>query len=184
MDQETADKVKKLAEAQMKPAREHMLQTLLADRFKLTIHRETKKLPIYSLVVAKGGAKLHEAKPGDTYPTGIKGPNGRSASHMMRMGRGELTAQGIGMEEIAHLLTQQAGRTVVDNTALKGNYDFTLHWTPDQSAPALSGPSGGGPDSTTSSESGPSIFTAIQEQLGLKLEPQKGPVEILVVDHV
>jgi uncharacterized protein (TIGR03435 family) len=101
----------------------------------------------------------------------------------MRMGRGELTAQSLGMEQIAHLLTQQIGRTVVDNTGLKGNYDFTLHWTPDQSAPALNGP-GGPPESTTSSESEPSIFTAIQEQLGLKLESQKGPVEILVIDHV
>ena len=102
----------------------------------------------------------------------------------MRMGRGELTAQSLGMEQVAHLLTQQTGRTVVDNTGLKGNYDFTLHWTPDQSTPTLNGPSGGGPDGTTSSESGPSIFTAIQEQLGLKLESQKGPVEILVIDHV
>ena len=187
MDQATADRMEKLNDAQKTSARHRMLQTLLADRFKLTTHRTTKELPIYSLVVAKGGSKLHQAKPGDTYPNGIKGPDGRPApvgSDLMRMGRGELTAQGIGMEQVAHLLTQQTGRTVVDNTGLKGNYDFALHWTPDQSAPAFNGPSGGGPDSTTSSESGPSIFTAIQEQLGLKLEPQKGPVEILVVDHV
>jgi uncharacterized protein (TIGR03435 family) len=186
MDQATADKLKKLGQAQVEPMRQHMLQTLLADRFKLTVHRETKELPIYSLVVAKGGSKLHEAKPGDTYPNGIKAPDGRSAptgAHLMRMGRGELTAQSLGMEQIAHLLTQQTGRTVVDNTGLKGNYDFTLHWTPDQSTPTLNGP-GAGPDSSTSSESGPSIFTAIQEQLGLKLESQKGSVEILVIDHV
>ena len=186
MDQATADKLKKLGQAQAEPVRQHMLQTLLADRFKLTVHRETKELPIYSLVVAKGGSKLHEAKPGDTYPNGIKAPDGRSAptgAHLMRMGRGELTAQSLGMEQIAHLLTQQTGRTVVDNTGLKGNYDFTLHWTPDESSPTLNGP-GAGPDSSTSSESGPSIFTAIQEQLGLKLESQKGSVEILVIDHV
>jgi len=187
MDPDTADKLKKLGEAQTEPARRHMLQTVLADRLKLATHRETKELPIYSLVVAKGGLKLHEAKPGDTYPNGIKGMDGRPAppgAHVMRMGRGELTGQGIAMEQVAHLLTQQTGRTVVDNTGLKGNYDFTLHWTPDQNAPAFNGPGGGGPDSTTSSESGPSIFTAIQEQLGLKLESQKGPVEILVIDHV
>ena len=186
MDQATADKVKKLGESQMQPARQHMLQALLADRFKLTVHRETKELPIYSLSVAKGGTKLHEAKPGDTYPNGIKGPDGRPAppgAHLIRMGRGELTAQGLGMDQIAHLLTQQTGRTVVDNTGLKGNYDFTLHWTPDQSATPLSGP-GASPDGSASSESGPSIFTAIQEQLGLKLESQKGSVEILVIDHV
>ena len=186
MDQVTADKLKKLGETQVMPARQQMLQTLLADRFKLAIHRETKELPIYSLVVAKSGSKLHEAKPGDTYPNGIKAPAGLPAphaTHLMRMGRGELTAQGIAMDQIAHLLTQQIGRTVVDNTGLKGNYDFTLHWTPDQSAPTLNGPSGD-PDGSTSSESGPSIFTAIQEQLGLKLESQKGPVEILVIDHI
>jgi bla regulator protein blaR1 len=186
MDQDTAEKLKKIAEAQMEPTRQHMLQTLLADRFKLTIHRETKELPIYSLVVAKGGAKLHEAKPDDNYLNGIKGLDGRpvpAGAHLMRMGRGELRGQSLGMGQIAHLLTMQTGRTVVDNTGLKGNYDFTLHWTPDQSTPALNGP-GGGPDSTTSSESGPSIFTAVQEQLGLKLESQKGPVEILVIDHV
>jgi uncharacterized protein (TIGR03435 family) len=186
MDQATAEKMKKLGESQMQPARQHMLQALLADRFKLTVHRETKELPIYSLSVAKGGPKLHEAKPGDTYPNGIKGPDGRPAppgAHLIRMGRGELTAQGLGMDQIAHLLTQQTGRTVVDNTGLKGNYDFTLHWTPDQSATPLSGP-GASPDASTSSESGPSIFTAIQEQLGLKLESQKGSVEILVIDHV
>ena len=188
MDQATADKLRKLGEPpQAEPVRQHMLQVLLVDRFKLAVHRETKELPIYSLVVAKGGSKLHEAKPGDTYPNGIKGPDGRPVprgSHFMRMGRGELTAQGIGMDDIAHLLTRQTGRTVVDNTGLKGNYDFTLHWTPDQIAPTPNGPGSGGPDSSTSSESGPSIFTAIQEQLGLKLESQKGPVEILVVDHV
>jgi bla regulator protein blaR1 len=188
MDQATADKVRKLgAPPQAEPVRQHMLQVLLADRLKLTTHRETKELPIYSLVVAKGGSKLHEAKPGDTYPNGIKGPDGRPVppgSHFMRMGRGELTAQGLGMDDIAHLLTRQTGRTVVDNTGLKGNYDFTLHWTPDQIAPTPNGPGSAGPDSSTSSESGPSIFTAIQEQLGLKLESQKGPVEILVIDHV
>jgi bla regulator protein blaR1 len=188
MDQATADTIRKLGEAQIEPVRQHMLQELLAERFKLAIHRETKELPIYSLVVAKGGPKLQEAKPGDTYPNGIKGPDGRPmrpGSHMMRMGRGELTAQSIVMAQMAHLLTQQTGRTVVDNTGLKGNYDFTLHWTPDQSSPMFNGPGGGpGPDSSTSSESGPSIFTAVQEQLGLKLESQKGPVEILVIDHV
>jgi bla regulator protein blaR1 len=182
MDQTTAEKLKKLSEAQMEPARQQMLQTLLADRFKLTIHRETEELPTYSLIVGKSGAKLHETQAGDTYLDGIKDQNGHSGNHMMRVGRGELTAQSIAMDQVAHLLTQQVGRTVIDHTGLKGNYDFTLHWTPDQSVP-LNGP-GGGPDNATASESGPSIFTAIQEQLGLKLESQKGPVEIIVIDHV
>lgn len=182
MDEDTADKLRKLGEPlQAEPARQHMLQVLLAERFKLMTHRETKELPIYSLVVAKGSPKLHEAKPGDTYPNGIKAPDGRPAPHSFYMARGELRSQGLGMDELAHFLTQQTGRTVVDNTGLKGNYDFTLHWTPDL---ALTPNGGGGPDSSTSSDSGPSMFTAIQEQLGLKLESQRGPVEILVIDHV
>jgi uncharacterized protein (TIGR03435 family) len=74
------------------------------------------------------------------------------------------------------------GRTVIDNTGLKGHYDFTLKWTPDRSTPMLSGATGS--DSAPLPDSGPSIFTAIQEQLGLKLESQKGPVELLVIDHV
>ena len=186
MDQATADKMKNLDRAQDLLARQHMLQTLLADRFKLTIHRETKELPIYSLVVAKGGSKLHEAKPGDAYPNGLKRADGRpGGAHIMYQGNGgDLTAQGVGTDEIARWLAQETSRTVVDNTGLKGNYDFTLNWTPDQIAPTSSGPGGAGTDSGTSSESGPSLFTSIQEQLGLKLESQKGPVEVLVIDHV
>ena len=183
MDQATANEVRKLSEDnQQEPARQRMLQALLADRFKLTTHRETKELPIYSLAVAKGGPKLHEAKPGDTYPNGIKGPNGRPGGHLMRMGRGELTAQSIELAQLGHLLSEQMGRTVIDNTGLKGHYDFTLKWTPDRSTPMLSGATGS--DSAPLPDSGPSIFTAIQEQLGLKLESQKGPVELLVIDHV
>jgi uncharacterized protein (TIGR03435 family) len=86
------------------------------------------------------------------------------------------------------MLSHQLGRTVLDKTGLKGNYDFTLEWTPDQSQPAmLMGPEGGKPGTDNApppESSGPSLFTAIQEQLGLKLESTKGPVEILVIDHV
>jgi uncharacterized protein (TIGR03435 family) len=91
------------------------------------------------------------------------------------------------MTALARLLTTQLGRTVVDKTGLTSNYDFKLQWTPDESQGAMfKGPEPGpqGPTSTSSPDSsGPSIFTAIQEQLGLKLESQKGPVEILVIDH-
>lgn len=163
-------------------------QSLLADRFKLTLHRETKELPVYALVVGKNGPKLQEAKPGDTYPNGMKGLDGRAHGGMMRMGRGQLTGQAIPLASLATMLSQQLGRTVVDKTGLKGNYDFTLQWTPDQSQPAmLMGPEGGKPGTDNApppESSGPSIFTAIQEQLGLKLESQKGPVEFLVIDHV
>jgi uncharacterized protein (TIGR03435 family) len=95
---------------------------------------------------------------------------------------GPVRGQGIAMANLVHLLSQQLGRIVVDKTGLTGKYDFTLQWTPDETQGPPSGPPGIG--STPPPESsGPSIFTAIQEQLGLKLESQKGPVEILVIDH-
>jgi bla regulator protein BlaR1 len=187
MDSSVADELRKLDEDQRRLERRRMLQALLADRFKLTLHRETKELPVYSLVIAKNGPKLQEAKADDTYPNGIKGFDGRGTAGMMRMGRGELTGQGLPMGSLVRLLTQQLGRTVLDKTGLTGKYDFTLKWTPDESeAPMLKGAGDGkqGTGSTPTPESsGPSVFTALQEQLGLKLESQKGPVEILVIDH-
>jgi len=167
-----------------------MVRSLLADRFKLSLSHTTKELPVYALVVAKNGPKLHEAKPDETYPDAPKGPDGRvhSGMGMMRFGGGQLTGQGVPMENLVHMLSQQLGRDVLDQTGLKGKYDFTLQWTPDQSQGAMmQGPGGGtpGPDSPPPPDpNGPSIFTAIQEQLGLKLESTKGPVEILVIDHV
>jgi bla regulator protein BlaR1 len=186
MDSATADALHKLSEDQAMLERQRMLQALLADRFKLTTHRETRELPIYALVIAKNGPKLQEAKPGDTYPNGIKGPDGRSAAGMIFMtGRGSVTGQGIPISDLVRLLSRQLGRKVEDKTGLIGKYDLTLQWTPDENQGAmLKGPEPPGtagpppPDS-----SGPSIFTALEEKLGLRLESQKGPVEILIIDH-
>ena len=167
-----------------------MLQALLANRFKLAVHRETKDLPGYALVVAKNGPKLHDAKPGDTYPNGIKGPDGQPGQGLMIMGGlgGPLTGQGINIENLVRVLSQQLGRTILDETGLTGKYDFTLKWTPDDRAGPISAANQGGgsrsDDAPSSDSSGPSIFTAIQEQLGLKLESRKVPVEMLVIDHV
>jgi uncharacterized protein (TIGR03435 family) len=161
--------------------RKLMFQSFLAERFQLKVHRETKELSI-ALVIAKNGPKLREAKPGDTYPDGIKGPDGKPGGHagMMMWGSGRLTGQGISIASMVPPLTQQLGRTVLDKTGLTGRYDVELRWTPDDtSTPAT------GPDSGTAAESpAPSIFTALQEQLGLKLESRKAPVEVLVIDHV
>ena len=185
MDSATADALHKLAEDQRRVATQHMLQALLADRFKLAVHHDSKELSIYALVVAKNGPKLQQAKPGDTYPNGIKGPDGIGRGGVMRMGRGQLTGQALPMSALARMLTDQLGRTVVDKTGLPGNYDFTLQWTPDESEGAsLRGPDTGPQGSAPSADSsGPSLFTALQEQLGLKLESQKGPVETYVIDH-
>jgi uncharacterized protein (TIGR03435 family) len=170
--------------------RKLMLRPLLADRFQLKVHTEVRDLPILALVIAKGGPKLHEAKRGDTYPNGIKGFDGEPGGPgLMHMGPGQLTAQGLPMSSVAQLLSQQLRRTVQDKTGLTGKYDFTLQWTPDVGgSPMMKGPDAGqqgpgGPPPPTDN-GGPSIFTAIQEQLGLKLESQKGPVDVLVIDHV
>jgi uncharacterized protein (TIGR03435 family) len=186
-----AEELEKLPPDQRHEKMGLLLQSLLADRFALKVSHATKELPAYALVVAKNGPKFQEAKAGDTYPNGMKGPDGRpvGGAGMMRMGPGELTGQGVPVTFLVHQLSQQLGRSVLDQTGLKGNYDFTLKWTPDPSSGAMiQGPPGGapGPDNAPPppDASGPSIFTAVQEQLGLKLESTKGPVEILVIDHV
>jgi uncharacterized protein (TIGR03435 family) len=163
-----------------------MLQPLLADRFKLKVHTETKELPVYELVLAKGGSKLKEATPGDTYANGIKGPDGVGRGGMMRVGRGQLTAQAVPMSNLANMLSTQLHRTVLDKTGLTGKYDLELNWTPDPGAePMFKGPDSGQHSSDTAQDSsGPTIFTALQEQLGLKLQSARGPVETIVIDHV
>jgi uncharacterized protein (TIGR03435 family) len=134
-----------------------MLQTLLEDRFQRKVHLETKELPIYALVVAKNGTKVHAIK--DEGDTEIGGGDGH-----------QFTARQVSMQVFAGALARQFGSPVLDMTGLTGVYDITLDYAHDDSAAADNGP-------------GPSIFTALQEQLGLKLEPRKGPVEVLVVDR-
>jgi len=175
------DDLKKLSNEQ----RRSMLQPLLADRFKLQVHTETKQLPVFELVLAKGGSKLKEATPGDTYPSGFKGPDGVAHGGMMRMGHGELTGQALPISSLANMLSQQLQHTVIDKTGLTGKYDFTLQWTPEEgSDPMFKGADGGSRAEPAPDASGPSLFTALQEQLGLKLQSTKGPVETLLVDHV
>jgi uncharacterized protein (TIGR03435 family) len=161
--------------------RRFMLQRLLADRFKLTIHRETKELPAYALLVAKSGPKLHESKPDTIYHSQIKGVDGL----VTRSGRGYLDGQGFSTTALAQLLYPSAGILVVDKTGLTGSYDFSLHWTPDDvSTPMAKATEGGTQEAAASDFSGPSLFTALQEQLGLKLVPMKFPLEVIVIDHV
>ncbi len=175
------DALKKLSPEQ----RRSMLQPALTDRFKLKVHTETKQLPVFELVVAKGGSKLKEASPSDTYANGIKGPDGVARGGMMRFGPGQLTAQAVPMTSLVNMLSQQLHQTVIDKTGLTGKYDLELNWTPDQgSEPMFKGTDGSQHAEPAPDSSGPSIFTAIQEQLGLKLQSAKGPVETLVIDHV
>ena len=175
------DDPRKMTEQQRKTVGDQMrerLRALLAERFQLTLHRETKEQSVYALVVAKGGPKLQQAQAMEG--TGPRGP-------MMRMGRGELSGQGVELEMLTRTLSSQLGRTVIDRTGLKGNFDFKLTWTPDpgQSATPLGGGPPPGADAPPPPDpNGPSVFTALQEQLGLRLESQKGPVEMLVIESV
>jgi len=178
-DSETpASDPSQLTDAQRKSAREQMeqrLQALLADRFQLKIHRETKEESVYALLVSKNGPKLQasEAKGG--------GPP------RMMMGRGLVNGQAVELPMLANVLSNQLGRPVVDRTGLTGHFDIKLQWTPDpgQSLTPLGGaPPPGVQLPPPPDPNGPSIFTAIQEQLGLRLESQKGPVEMIVIDRV
>jgi bla regulator protein blaR1 len=170
------------------------LQSLLEDRFQLKFHRETRELPAYELTIAKSGSKLklsedqgpfQPPKPGDPPPPPIK-PGGAMPRGSMRMGRGDLEANGVEFAGFVQMLSQQLGRTVIDKTGLKGLYDIKLQWTPEMGQGATPfGPMPAGAEPPPAPEpSGPSLFTAIQEQLGLKLESTKGPVEVLVIDSV
>jgi uncharacterized protein (TIGR03435 family) len=132
-----------------------MVQALLAERFHLTVHQETRTLPAYDLILAKGGSKLQLTK-----------ANGKSIGTSRTYFNGE----GLTMTSIAEELSKITGRVVVDKTSLADRYDLKLVWTTD--------------DAPISDSSAPSLFTAIQEQLGLKLEPAKEPVSVLVIDHV
>lgn len=160
---------------QMEEQMRQRLRSLLAERFQLAVRQETKEMAAYALTVAKGGPKLKTAEGAEDGPRG------------MRMQRGQLSAQSAAVEMLARVLSNELRRPVVDQTELKGNYDFELKWVPEMGA-------GGGPfgdpvgppepPPAAADTSGPSIFTAVQEQLGLKLESRKVPVVTIVIDRV
>ena len=139
-----------------------MLQALLADRLKLVLHHERKTLHFLALVVGRNGPKLSKAS--DANSSG-----GNIAA------RGRITANHMSMQGLATLLSRFERQTVVDMTGLQGEFAFHLEWMPE--------PSYGGPAAATDNPSGPSFFTAVEEQLGLKLESRKAPLDVLVVDH-
>jgi uncharacterized protein (TIGR03435 family) len=152
-----------------------MLQSLLADRFQLKFHRETKELPVYALVLArkdgKLGPSLNVSKEGGCVDRNLPSANQSSGPFCGGgTGRGKISGLGMPIGGVAALLSRMLDHAVIDKTGLTGKFDFQAHFTPD------------GSQATDSPN--PSLFTALQEQLGLKLEPQKGPVEILVIDGV
>jgi len=165
-----------------------MWQNLLADRFRLKVHRESRQQAVYSLVVAKGGPKMQEAGRGASAPPPPPQPKmtpdgpvlASSAGPTLAMtGRGHLMGRAQTMHDLASFLSVQIGRPTTDDTGLTAKYDFLLTY----SDAGLEGPTAAMrpmPDSDIL----PSLFTATQAQLGLKLEPKKGPVEVIVADHI
>ena len=241
LDSEQFDIVAKVPQGATKEQVKVMLQNLLAERFKLTLHRETKELPMYALVVGVKGPKLKDSTVTDTPPAsdsqpkegghseagaqvaapppplppgpgkgGIKiGPDGcpeappmaagRAGNFMMMMTpNGEcLISNGQTMDGLATQLSNRFDRPVIDQTGLKGKYDLRLRYDP-ASMPGGrggsvmikdgpgTGPAGGDPANRIAPDGDPppSIFNALQEQLGLKLEAKKGPIDLLMIDHV
>jgi len=175
VDAETLAALKAMSPAESSKQVKAMLREVLAERFQLKAHDETKEIPVYALVVAKGGLKLRRADPNDTYANGLKGPDGKAyGGDSMWSNNGRMVAQGYSITNLAVILARRLHRDVVDKTGLTGKYDFTMNFSPELTA-------GDAPPDT---ETAPSLFTALEEQLGLKLESTKGPVATVVVDHV
>jgi bla regulator protein blaR1 len=160
-----------------------MLRTLLADRFHLAIRRETKEMPVYELVTARNGPKLRKAADQDCAAS-------VTACHGFSGNPARMSGVAVDMSDLALLLSSYAGRTVLDKTGVQGLYDIKLQWNPfgDRApsgedvprAPGAEAREGPRPDFSSL----PSLFTALEQQLGLKLESRRGPVEVYVIDRV
>jgi len=155
-----------------------MLQALLAERFKLVVHWETREVPVYALLVGKGRPKL---RPNDQSSAGVINPLTPTGAGGTELRSGHLVFRNESMSDFAWALSRMVvtgDRVVLDNTGLRGTYDFELTFEPPRR------PSGAEATGTATSIEVPSIFDAVQEQLGLRLESKKGPVQFLIVDHV
>jgi len=156
MDEDTAAAYKKLSRDERGRQQDLMMQAVLAGRFQLKVHHEIRQLPVYDLVIAKDGLKMK--------------PASANASISWSMGNGRFEGKSVPLDGLVYSLSNDVGRFVIDKTGLTGNYAIALKWTPD------------GQQETA--DSGPDIFAALEEQLGLKLVPAKGPVDTIVVDRI
>lgn len=170
-DEETARAFGKLSLKQQMREEQSMVLALLAERFRLRTHHETRLLPVFALVLARGGSRMKPSANADPEePNEANGP------------AGNWKADGVTMQKLADQLStlpEIGGRIVVDKTDLKGRFDFTLKWTPEPASGAA--PAGFDIDEDRDS-SALSLLTALEEQLGLKLESSKQPVDVLVID--
>jgi uncharacterized protein (TIGR03435 family) len=223
LESERFDITAKIPKGSTKEQARIMMQNLLVERFKLTLHRDKKEFPMFGLVVGKNGPKMKRAEePPVTETAGGDGPppplpqpgrlemgkdgfpklppgGGRGGMMIMMMnGRFRMQANGQTMKGLADMLSNQLGRPVIDETKLDGKYEFTLDYAPEEGhmkgpmgmmpPPGhMEGPPGAigaGPAPAGGGETGPNLVTAVQEQLGLKLESKKGPLDLIVVDHI
>ena len=171
LDTQHYDVVAKLPPGATRDQIPPMLDHLIQERLKVVVHRETKDQKVLALVVAKGGPKLKESAAGEKFSL---------------FGRAPVTGTAVFMYALVQVLSQQVGRVVVDKTGLTGNFEFELEYAP--TSEQIPERLGGNDVSTLGANAGidlhgPSLFTALREQLGLKLESQKGPVEMVIVDR-
>jgi uncharacterized protein (TIGR03435 family) len=167
-DSSVDDRLRALNSDQAKLLKQKMVQALLADRFKLVCHKETRELPVYALVAAKGGPRLQPSK--------SNGSTVDSSNNRINIRGGDNTVSTLAAE-----LSKRLGRVVIDKTGIAGRYDVILNWSPDD---GTSVPPSGNSAISAATDLGPSIFTAIEEQLGLRLESHKGLVQVLVIDTI
>ena len=172
-----------------------MVRTLLKERFGLVVHTETRELPIYALVMARSDHKTgSQLKPAavDCAAITARGRGGappplpqfgERPPCSIRLTAGNLAGGGSSMAQFSFAISRYVNRVVVDKTGLAGNFDFDLQWTPEQMPPGAPPGPPGAPPLPAIDPNGPSIFTAVQEQLGLKLESTKGAVDVVVIDH-
>ncbi len=190
VDDRVAEKLRKLPREEEGKEKALMVRSMLADRFKLRIHHETRIRAVYALVVSKGGPKFLNTRftGADVKAGKLKGPGGKPLPPVTP-GLRRFWLHGP-VSHLAELLSRipGIGRLVLDQTGIQGNYDFVFQWKPEsEHTSILARPGAAGPNSgaeMTNNVAGPSIFTALREQLGLKLKPEKVPVDIIVIDHI
>jgi uncharacterized protein (TIGR03435 family) len=206
LDTERYDVVATVAPGTTKEQAAIMLQNLLADRFQLKVHRETRELPLYELTIGKGGPKLKSYVVDPNGPTtldfaGGPPPMGKDGSPvvppgatlmMVREGKMHMVSKKVTMVRLTDILSNNLRSPVVDKTGITGDYDLDLEFSTDGLAGAPTPPPGGfgtgtgpgpGPNPAAGGDEAPALITAVQDQLGLKLEQKKGPLEMIVVDH-
>ena len=197
MSAERFDIVAKLPAGATRSDVPEMLRYLLAERFKVTVHRETRESPAYALVVGKNGPRMTaaESAPAADAVRETRRPasNGgldcgarreavAASGWMINKGPGQVQGHSMNMASVANMIAAFLGHPVIDQTGLKGSYDFELAFAPEPPPSAI--PSAGdSPVPSAADPIGPSLFAAVQSQLGLKLEAKRGPVEVIVIDH-